>query len=83
MRKQVFCYRLSRTAIFVKFKILANDISGLTTPLLYGACSFKSPPIFPAIQYLVINNHVYLVNLGYFLSEDAQALSGMACLAGG
>ena len=42
MRKQAFCYRLSRTAIFVKFKILANDISGLTTPLLYGACSFKA-----------------------------------------
>ena len=33
--------RLVEDSHFVKFKILANDISGLTTPLLYGACSFK------------------------------------------
>ena len=33
--------RLVEDSHFVKFKILANDISGLTTPLLYGACSFN------------------------------------------
>ena len=45
---------------FYKLKILANDISGLTTPLLYGACSFKAYSRWAWFRHFV-TTHLILV----------------------